>query len=118
MAMAGRAAECVVFGADMVTSGAESDIEQATRFATAMVTRWGFSEAVGLVRVPEGQAANDEVVRKEIRLVVSEAYDAALGLVTRNRGALDAVASALLDKESLGGDEVRRIVEKNAALVA
>ncbi|NTF23572.1 ATP-dependent zinc metalloprotease FtsH [Agrobacterium rubi] len=109
MAMAGRAAEAVVFGEDMITSGAEADIDHATRYATAMVTRWGFSKTIGMVRITDAQATNDQAVKDEIRLVVAKAYQDALTLVEGNRDRLQAIADALLDKESLTGDEVRRL---------
>jgi cell division protease FtsH len=109
MAMAGRAAEAEVFGADMITSGAETDIEHATKYATAMVTRWGFSDRIGLVRVPDSHAANDSIVREEIRAVVAKAYADALAMMKTHRDRLDAIALALLDKESLNGTEVRAL---------
>jgi cell division protease FtsH len=109
VAMAGRAAEAVVFGADMVTSGAEADIEHATKYATAMVTRWGFSDRIGLVRVPDNHAANDPMVKEEIRAIVARAYADALEMMKTHRDRLDAIALALLDKESLNGGEVRAL---------
>ncbi len=109
MAMAGRAAEAEVFGADMITSGAEADIEHATKYATAMVTRWGFSDRIGLVRVPDSHAANDPMVKEEIRAIVAKAYADALEMMKTHRARLDAIALALLDKESLNGTEVRAL---------
>lgn len=109
VAMAGRAAEAEVFGADMVTSGAEADIEHATKYATAMVTRWGFSDRIGLVRVPDSHAANDPAVKEEIRAIVAKAYADALDMMKTHRDRLDAIALALLDKESLNGTEVRAL---------
>ena len=53
--MGGRVSEEIVFGKDKVTSGAQSDIEQATKLARAMVTRWGFSDALGTVMYGENQ---------------------------------------------------------------
>jgi ATP-dependent metalloprotease FtsH len=107
--MAGRAAEAEVFGTDMITSGAEADIEHATKYATAMVTRWGFSEKIGLVRVPDNHAANDPLVKEEIRAIVAKAYADAVEMMKTNRDKLDAIALALLDKDSLTGNEVRAL---------
>lgn len=107
MAMAGRAAEAEVFGSDMITSGAEADIDHATKYATAMVTRWGFSEKIGMVRISDAHAANDQAVKDEIRGVVARAYADALEMMKSHRDKLDAIALALLDKESLTGSEVR-----------
>jgi cell division protease FtsH len=108
--MAGRAAEAIVFGKDFVTTGAQSDIEHATMYATAMVTDWGLSDKVGMVKVSKERAANDPLVESEIRSIIGEAYSRAVALVTEHRKALEAVALALLDKESLDGDEVRALI--------
>jgi ATP-dependent metalloprotease FtsH len=115
MAMGGRAAEAIVFGDDMITSGAEGDIDHATKYATAMVTRWGFSKKIGLVRVPDDHAANDPVVREEIRSIVAAAYADAREMLASHRDKLDAIAEALLDKESLSGDEVRALAGADAS---
>lgn len=118
VAMAGRAAEAVVFGDDMITSGAESDIQFATERATAMVTRWGFSGAVGMVRISDSHAANDQSVKNEIRDVVRKAYDRARSLIGDNRAALDRIAEALLDQETISGDQVRALAAMNAVAKA
>lgn len=110
VAMAGRAAEAVTFGEDMITSGAESDIQFATDRATAMVTRWGFSDTIGMVRIPDGHAASDQTVKDEIRAVVKKAYERALAIVRDNKETLDRIAEALLDQETISGDQVRALV--------
>lgn len=109
VAMAGRAAEKAVFGADQVTTGAEADIEHATKFATAMVTRWGMSERIGLVAVDDERARRDPVVASEIRRLIEESFETALSLMKSNRSELDSLAAALLLNETLTGEEVRGI---------
>lgn len=109
VAMAGRAAEELVFGKDEVTTGAQADIEFATEWATRMVVEWGFSDAIGMVRVSRERADNDPEVRAEIRRIVAEAYSTASRVVSENRERLALIAEALLDKETLTGDEVRHL---------
>jgi len=113
--MGGRAAEELVLGKENVTSGAEADIEQATSMARDMVTRWGMSEKIGMVRVvrPEG-SAQDPAVEAEIRRIIEDSYAEARKLLEANREGLDALTRALLDRETLDGEEVRRVVDEAA----
>jgi cell division protease FtsH len=111
----GRAAEQLVFGE--VTTGAESDIQNATRLARGMVERWGMSEKVGFLTVapqdgvspllpgaePVSQATQ-ELIDSEVRRIVDEEMDATESLLGDNRDKLDALAEALLERETL--DEV------------
>jgi len=110
VAMGGRAAEEVVFGPRKVTTGAASDIAHATDIARRMVTEWGMSPAIGMVRVARGSDSFPAEVEREIRRIVEEMYAAAKACVERNRHALDALVEALLERETIDGDEVRRIV--------
>lgn len=110
VAMAGRAAEEIVFGHDAITTGAQADIEFATEWATRMVVDWGFSEIVGMVKVSRERADNDPEVRAEIKSIIAEAYFDALDTIRKHRVSLNAIAEALLDKETLTGDEVRALV--------
>ena len=114
-ALGGRAAEEVVFGD--VTTGAETDLEQVTSIARQMVGRWGMSDAVGLVSVlprPGNEQAlfggidpsapsesTRELVDAEVRRIVDECYVKALDRLRENRGRLDALAKALLERETL-----------------
>ena len=115
-ALGGRAAEDVVYG--NVTTGAESDLEQVTAIARQMVGRWGMSEAIGPITVlPGGQGENwypgdarqpsestRELVDAETRRLVDQCYDDARRLLREHRPQLDALAAALLQRETL--DEV------------
>ncbi len=113
-ALGGRAAEELVY--TEVTTGAESDLEQVTRIARQMVGRWGMSKEVGLVSVLPGPAdepllfpgspggpseATRELVDAEVRRIVDECYARALDLLRANRERLDALAAALLERETL-----------------
>jgi cell division protease FtsH len=120
--MGGRVAEELVFGREKVTSGAASDIEQATRLARMMVTRWGLSEELGTVSYGENQDevflgmsvsrtqnASEATVQKidsEIRRLVEEGYNAATKILTEKRADLEALAKGLLEFETLSGDEI------------
>ena len=112
VALGGRAAEELVFGD--VTTGAESDIQQVTRIARGMVERWGMSEKVGfLTATPQnGQGpllpgsdpvsqATQELIDAEVRRIVDEEQDATERLLATNRERLEAIADALLERETL-----------------
>ena len=120
--MGGRVAEELIFGREKVTSGAASDIEQATRLARMMVTRWGLSEELGTVSYGENQDevflgmsvsrtqnASEATVQKidsEIRRLVEEGYNEATKILTEKRQDLEALAKGLLEFETLTGDEI------------
>jgi cell division protease FtsH len=112
VAVGGRAAEELVFGD--VTTGAESDIQQVTRIARGMVERWGMSDKVGFLSVApqDGQnplmlgaepvsPATQELIDAEVRRIVDEEQDATERLLATNRERLDALAEALLERETL-----------------
>jgi cell division protease FtsH len=125
--MGGRVAEEQTFGAKRVTSGAASDIEQATKLARAMVTRWGFSDAVGRVALAENQEEvflghsvartqniSEETARKidhEVRRLVDEGFEEARRLLSENKDQLEALAQALLEFETLSGDEIKDLLK-------
>ena len=124
--MGGRVAEELIFGKEKVTSGASSDIEQATRLARMMVTRWGLSEALGTVSYGENQDevflgmsvsrtqnASEATVQKidtEIRRFVEEGYNEATRILTEKRQDLEALAKGLLEFETLSGDEIQDLL--------
>jgi cell division protease FtsH len=112
VAVAGRAAEEIVFGT--ITTGAESDIQQATAITRQMVGRWGMSDAVGLVAVlpsegygpflpgaSETSEATQQVVDEEVRRLIESAHREVLDLLTAHREQLDSLGAALLAAETL-----------------
>ncbi|EGP10042.1 ATP-dependent zinc metalloprotease FtsH [Afipia clevelandensis] len=120
--MGGRVAEELIFGRNKVTSGASSDIEQATRLARMMVTRWGLSNELGTVAYGEN---NDEVflgmqvnrqqnvseataqkIDSEVKRLVEEGYNEATRILTEKREDLETLAKGLLEFETLSGDEI------------
>ncbi|MDO8398114.1 MAG: ATP-dependent zinc metalloprotease FtsH [Bradyrhizobium sp.] len=125
--MGGRVAEELIFGREKVTSGASSDIEQATRLARMMVTRWGLSEELGTVSYGENQDevflgmsvsrtqnASEATVQKidtEIRRFVEEGYKEATRILTEKRADLEALAKGLLEFETLSGDEIQDLLQ-------
>jgi len=125
MAMGGRAAEEIKFGYDKVTSGASSDIEQVTRIATAMVTEWGLSDEVGPIAYKEtdqtsfmpgigrGSAISPEtasLIETEIKRFVTEAHETALKILKKKKKDWVALAEALLEFETLSGDEISNLL--------
>jgi cell division protease FtsH len=118
VALGGRAAEEVVFGDQ--TTGAENDIAQVTGLVRQMIGRWGMSSAVGMVAVLPRDGANPwgdltsprtlELVDAEVRKTVDAAYDDVMVLLTAERARLDALAHALLERETLDQIDAYRIV--------
>ncbi len=120
--MGGRVSEELVFGKEKVTSGAQSDIEQATKLARAMVTRWGFSDALGTVMYGENQeevflgysmgqknTLSEETSRKidaEVRHLVETGLAEATRIITTRRHDLETLAKGLMEYETLSGDEI------------
>ncbi|MEU6175648.1 ATP-dependent zinc metalloprotease FtsH [Streptantibioticus parmotrematis] len=115
-ALGGMAAEQTVFG--VVTTGAESDLEQVTNIVRGMVGRWGMSERIGrLTALPQdaqqayglsAAPATLDAVDAEMRRIVDECYEEAGRLLTAHRPQLDALAEALLERETLDESEAYR----------
>jgi cell division protease FtsH len=126
MAMGGRVAEEVVFGADKVSNGASGDIKMATDQARRMVTEWGMSDRLGMVAYGENSQevflghsvtqskniseATAQLIDSEIRGIIDEAYSRATRILTENRDELEALAKGLLEYETLSGDEIRTVL--------
>jgi cell division protease FtsH len=125
--MGGRIAEEMIFGHDKVTSGAQSDIEQATRLARMMVTRWGFSPELGTVAYGENQEEvflghsvsrqqniSEETAKKidvEVRRLVEEGLGEARQILTDKRADLETLAKGLLEYETLSGEEIKDLLD-------
>ncbi|MEU1709496.1 ATP-dependent zinc metalloprotease FtsH [Streptomyces sp. NPDC005706] len=116
-ALGGMAAEEVVYG--VVTTGAESDLEQVTNIARGMVARWGMSERVGRLSALPSDAQQAyglsaapqtlDVIDSEMRRIVDECYEEACQKLRDHRGRLDALAHALLENETLEEADAYRI---------
>src|SRR4051794_40770598 len=116
VALGGRVAEELVFGE--ITTGAESDIQQLTAIARRMVGRWGMSERIGPIAVlpsddqgpllpgaSETSQTTQELVDQEVRRLVDDAHHEVTMLLTERRESLDALARALLERETLDEDD-------------
>jgi len=129
IAMGGRVAEEIIFGWDKVTTGAASDIEQATKRARAMVMRAGLSKELGPIAYGENeeevflgrsvarqQNMSEETARKvdsEIKKIVEEGYERAKKVLNEKIDDLHKLAKALLTYETLTGDEIKDLIQKN-----
>ncbi|MFN4297981.1 MAG: ATP-dependent zinc metalloprotease FtsH [Brevundimonas sp.] len=127
----GRVAEELIFGKDNITSGASSDIEQASKLARAMVTRWGFSEKLGTVAygenqeevflghsVARNQSVSEETARiidEEVKRLVTEGWNDARRILTEKAEDHEKLSQALLEYETLSGEEIRDLLEKGLA---
>ena len=127
VAMGGRIAEELIFGVEKVTTGASSDIKMATDMARRMVTEWGMSDLLGPIHYGDareevflgysmgqqktvaGSTAN--TIDAEVKRIVQSAYDRARQILTDYRHELEAVAKALLEYETLNGDDIPKVVK-------
>ncbi|WP_367716992.1 ATP-dependent zinc metalloprotease FtsH [Nitratireductor sp. GISD-1A_MAKvit] len=125
--MGGRVAEELKFGKENITSGASSDIEQATKLARAMVTQWGFSDELGQVAYGENQEEvflghsvarqqnmsqeTQQKIDSEVRRLIDEAYETARDILTSKKKGWIAIAEGLLEYETLSGDEIQSLLK-------
>ena len=126
MMFGGRLAEEIVFGVDNITTGAGDDIRQATVLARRMVTEYGFSEKLGPLRYSENEEevflghsvtrqknlsdATAKLIDDEIRLLIDNADGEARRILTGKRGDLEIITRALLEYETLSGEEIKALL--------
>lgn len=130
IAMGGRVAEEIKFGKDKITSGASSDIQQATRLARAMITRWGFSDKVGTIDYSDDDGQNvflgqsigrsksvssgtAELIEEEVRRLIDEANATAMRILTEKKDDWIALSEGLLEYETLSGKEINELIKGN-----
>ncbi len=127
VAMGGRVAEEEIFGYDKVTSGASADIKMATGLARAMATEWGMSDKLGPILYGDNQeelflgrsvqrtnsisSSTQKLVDDEVKRFVEEGYQTAQQVIRDNVDDLHAIAQALIEFETLSGDEIRGLLE-------
>ncbi len=133
VALGGRAAEEVIFGHDEVTVGASNDIEQVTRIARQMVTRYGMSELGSFALESEnsqpflgqsnlmggGHEYSDELATKiddKVRAIAEQSLAKAIAILSENRVLVDRLVDTLIEKETIDGEEFRDIVSEYTAL--
>jgi cell division protease FtsH len=121
MTFGGRVAEQIIYGMEHLNTGASSDIQQATGLARSMVTEWGMSDVLGPLRytdnqqevflghaITQRQNMSEETARlidEEIRRIVTTAQAKAWEVLGSNRDKLEAVAQALMEHETISGEE-------------
>ena len=128
--LGGRVAEEIVF--DDITTGASNDIERVTRMARKMVCEWGMSDAIGTLSIGEtgeevfigrewvqNKNYSEETARlvdAEVKRIVEEAHARCVKLLQDNRAALDRIAQALLERETISGEELDLLMENKPLL--
>ncbi|GJP37666.1 hypothetical protein CLOM_g22103 [Closterium sp. NIES-68] len=135
VALGGRVAEEIIFGQEMVTTGASNDLQQVTSIARRMVEQWGFSSAVGQLALVSGRANNflggrggagseaecsqqtKLMVDGEVRRLVNTAYRKAKSALEENIGLLHRVVEVLLEKESINGEELQALILESKASI-
>ncbi|KAM7256410.1 hypothetical protein ACFE04_012151 [Oxalis oulophora] len=116
--MGGRVAEELIFGENEVTSGASSDLQQATKLARQMVTKYGMSNEVGLVTHDyddQGKSMSTEtrlLIEKEVKLFLERAYNNAKTILTTRSKELHALAHGLLEHETLSGAQIKTLLSR------
>lgn len=126
MSFGGRVAEQAIYGKDHLNTGASSDIMQATDLARRMVTEWGMSEKLGPLRYNENQQEvflghaitqrqnmsedTARLIDQEIRRIVTEGEDKAREVIAAHRHELEAITQALMEYETISGDEVQALL--------
>jgi cell division protease FtsH len=126
MAMGGRAAEEIIFGADRVSNGASGDIKMATDQTRRMVTEWGMSEKLGMISygdngqevflghsVTQNKNVSEATAREidnEIKSVIDHAYAEAKRILTERIADLHSLAKGLLEYETLSGEEIQAVI--------
>ncbi|MEO1489639.1 MAG: ATP-dependent zinc metalloprotease FtsH [Pseudomonadota bacterium] len=126
VAMGGRVAEDIIFGHDKVSSGASGDIQYATDLAKNMVTKWGMSEKLGPLQYEQQQegylgmgqsartmagAETNKLIDEEIKRLVEEGLKRATDILTSQEDKLHLLANALLEYETLSGEEINALME-------
>ena len=126
VSMGGRVAEELIFGYDKVSSGASSDIQYATSLARNMVTKWGMSDKLGPLQYEEAQEGDlgmggsqrtmmsdetNKLIDSEIRTLVDGAHARATDILKTNEDKLHLLAQALLEYETLSGEDIRALME-------
>ncbi len=126
MIMGGRVAEELAFGD--ITNGASGDIRQATSLVRSMVCHWGMSDKLGMIEYGEQQGQvflardmssksrdySEETARDidaEVKRIINEAYERAHSMLSEHRDKLDLIANALLEFETLNGDQIKELMD-------
>lgn len=129
VALGGRVAEEIIYGKDEITTGASNDLQQVRNIARRMVAQWGFAnDAMGNAPVawetPDGSSimqartsseATEQLIDKQVKLLVKQAYDTAMKTLTDNRAFLDAMTERLVEDETLDFNQLLQMRTEYAA---
>ncbi len=134
LAMGGRAAEEIVFGADKVSNGASGDIKMATDQARRMITEWGMSDKLGMIAYGDNSQevflghsvtqnknvseSTAQEIDREIKAIIDHAYASAKSILSENVEDLHRLARGLLEYETLSGDEIRQVLRGEPVIKA
>jgi cell division protease FtsH len=134
LAMGGRAAEEIIFGADKVSNGASGDIKMATDQARRMITEWGMSDKLGMIAygdnsqevflghsVTQNKNVSEHTAQeidREIKAIIDHAYAQARSILSENVEDLHRIARGLLEYETLSGDEIRQVMRGEPVIKA
>lgn len=134
VALGGRLAEEIVFGEEEVTTGASNDLQQVTRVARQMITRFGMSDRLGPVALGRQQGnvflgrdimserdfseETAAIIDEEVRQLVDVAYDRAKRVLIENRQILDQLAEMLIEKETVDSEELQELLANSDVKVA
>ncbi|MGB3534836.1 MAG: ATP-dependent zinc metalloprotease FtsH3 [Microcoleaceae cyanobacterium] len=134
VALGGRIAEEIVFGEEEVTTGASNDLQQVTRVARQMITRYGMSDNLGPVALGRQQGnvflgrdimserdfseETAATIDSEVRELVEEAYQRAKQVLTENRHVLNQLADVLIEKETVDSEELQDLLANNDVKMA
>ncbi len=134
VALGGRIAEEIIFGEEEVTTGASNDLQQVTRVARQMVTRFGMSDRLGPVALGRQNGnvfmgrdiATDRdfsdttaaTIDEEVRKLVDEAYKRAKYVLESNKHVLDKLSAMLIEKETVDADELQELLANNDVTMA
>ena len=123
----GRAAEALIFGS--ITTGASNDIEQMTKLARGMITRYGMSDEFGMMALETVNnqymggdtslacaAETAAVVDEKVKALLKKEYDKAMTLLTENKQQLHALSKYLYEKETITGDEFMQVLKENSGV--
>ncbi|BBD55133.1 ATP-dependent zinc metalloprotease FtsH3 [Planktothrix agardhii] len=134
VALGGRVAEEIIFGEEEVTTGASNDLQQVTRVARQMITRYGMSDRLGPVALGRQQGnvflgrdimserdfseETASTIDAEVRILVDAAYKRAKQVLVENRHVLNQLADVLIDKETVDADELQELLANNEVKMA
>jgi cell division protease FtsH len=123
VALGGRVAEEIYFGEDEVTTGASGDLQQVRNIARRMVAQWGFAndamgdapvawettDGNGLMAPRVASSSTEKEIDEQVQILVTNAYEVCMDMLTKNRALMDTLTDALIEKETIDYDELEKM---------